>query len=91
MTEAAADPSVPPPCPTDGIAMRPSKRTMLKHDISSGQAVPVEQTFDVWRCPKCGRELPRQSWSGRGAGAPVSAASSSPDSSRSTAPMSSRA
>ncbi len=60
MTEAAADPSVPPPCPKDGIAMRPSKRTMLTHDISTGQAIPVEQTFDVWRCPMCGRELPRQ-------------------------------
>jgi hypothetical protein len=61
MAEAATDPSVPPPCPKDGIAMRPSKRTMLTHDISSGRAVPVEQTFDVWRCPACGRELPRQS------------------------------
>jgi predicted RNA-binding Zn-ribbon protein involved in translation (DUF1610 family) len=64
MTEAAADPSVPPACPKDGIAMRPSKRTMLAHDISSGQAVPVERTVDVWRCPMCGRELPRQSSGG---------------------------
>jgi predicted RNA-binding Zn-ribbon protein involved in translation (DUF1610 family) len=34
---------------------------MLTHDISTGRAIPVEQTFDVWRCPACGRELPRQS------------------------------
>ena len=61
MTEAAADPSSPPPCPKDGVTMRPSKRTMLTHDISSGHAVPVgRRPFDVWRCPMCGRELPRQ-------------------------------
>ena len=64
MTEAAPDPSVPPPCPRDGVAMRPSRRTMLAHDISSGHAVPVERTVDVWRCPMCGRELPRQSSGG---------------------------
>ena len=92
MAEAASDPSVPPPCPKDGIAMRPSKRTMLTHDISTGHAVPVEQTFDVWRCPACGRELPRQRLGCQAAaGAPVSAATSSSESSSPTAPMSSRA
>lgn len=61
MTEAATDASIPPGCPKDGIAMLPSRRTMRTHDISSGRAIPVDRTVDVWRCPACGRELPRES------------------------------
>ncbi len=51
----------PPPCPKDGIAMRPTTRVMRSHGLEGGKAVPEDKTVDVWRCPACGRELPRPS------------------------------
>ena len=51
----------PPPCPKDGIAMRATTRVMRSHGLQAGKAIPHDKTFDVWRCPACGRELPRSS------------------------------
>ena len=56
---ADATSEAPPPCPKDGITMRPTTRVMRTHDIQSGKAVPEDKTVAVWRCPACGRELPR--------------------------------
>jgi hypothetical protein len=49
----------PPACERCGARTYPSTRKMLSHDISSGQAVPREKVVDVWRCPRCSREMPR--------------------------------
>ena len=51
----------PPPCPKDGITMRPTTRVMRSHGLQGGKAIPEDKTVDVWRCPACGRELPRSS------------------------------
>ncbi|HEX2503352.1 MAG TPA: hypothetical protein VHK00_05375 [Miltoncostaeaceae bacterium] len=51
----------PPACPKDGITMRPTTRVMRSHGLQGGKAVPRDKTVDVWRCPACGRELPRPS------------------------------
>jgi predicted RNA-binding Zn-ribbon protein involved in translation (DUF1610 family) len=40
--------------------MFPSRRAMRSHDITSGQAVPLDKVVDTWRCPSCGREMPRE-------------------------------
>jgi predicted RNA-binding Zn-ribbon protein involved in translation (DUF1610 family) len=52
-------PTPPPACERCGTATYPSTRTMRTHDITSGQAVPRDTVADVWRCPRCGREMPR--------------------------------
>jgi predicted RNA-binding Zn-ribbon protein involved in translation (DUF1610 family) len=49
----------PPPCPKDGITMRPTTRVMRSHGLQAGKAIPEDKTVNVWRCPACGRELPR--------------------------------
>jgi hypothetical protein len=56
----AEDPSTPPACPADGVTMFPTTRTMRSHGLEAGKTVPYERTVTVWRCPKCGKELPRQ-------------------------------
>jgi hypothetical protein len=41
--------------------MLASKRSMRTYDmVRGGPAVPIDKTVEVWRCPACGRELPRQ-------------------------------
>jgi hypothetical protein len=32
---------------------------MRSHQIHGTQAVPQDKIVDVWRCPRCGREMPR--------------------------------
>lgn len=49
----------PPNCPVHDIAMRPTMRTMRSHGLHAGKAIPEDKTVTVWRCPVCGRELPR--------------------------------
>jgi hypothetical protein len=51
--------ATPPDCPVHGIAMRPTTRVMRSHGLEGGQAIPHDKTVNVWRCPACGRELPR--------------------------------
>lgn len=37
-----------------------STRDMRRHDIIQGKAIPRDTRFPVWRCPACGREMPRE-------------------------------
>jgi len=60
MTETETAPQTPPACPRCGVTMFPSRRAMRSHDITSGQAVPMDKVVDTWRCPSCGREMPRE-------------------------------
>jgi len=52
--------TAPPMCPRDNIVMRPTTRVMRSHGLQAGKAIPHDKTVDVWRCPLCGREEPRQ-------------------------------
>ena len=36
-------------------------RVMRSHGLQAGKAIPDDKTVNVWRCPACGRELPRSS------------------------------
>lgn len=49
----------PPPCERCGTRTYPSRRNMRTHDITTGQAVPQDTVVETWRCPSCGREMPR--------------------------------
>ncbi len=59
MTETETSQATPPPCERCGVTTYPSRRQMRTHDITSGQAVPMDKVVETWRCPACGRETPR--------------------------------
>lgn len=59
MTETETPQATPPPCERCGTRTFPSRRSMRSHDIATGQAVPQDKVVDTWRCPSCGREMPR--------------------------------
>ena len=46
MTETETAPQTPPACPRCGVTMFPSRRAMRSHDITSGQAVPLDKVVD---------------------------------------------
>lgn len=48
-----------PACERCGVRTYPSTRRMRMHQIYGGKAVPEDQVVPVWRCPSCGREMPR--------------------------------
>ena len=52
--------AAPPDCERCGARTYPSTRTMRTHDVSTGRAVARDRTYPVWRCPRCGREMPRE-------------------------------
>lgn len=59
MTETETAPSTPPACERCGTITYPSRRTMLRHRLDEGKAIPQEGYVDTWKCPRCGREEPR--------------------------------
>ena len=59
MTNEATSPTDPPACERCGGNMFATKRTMRTYDISSGQAVPHDASYPVWRCFRCAAETPR--------------------------------
>lgn len=48
-----------PDCDRCGTRTYATTRTMRTHDITTGRALPRDTTYQVWRCPSCGREAPR--------------------------------
>ena len=50
----------PPDCERCGTRTYPTKRRMRMHQIQGGQAIPQDRVVAVWRCPSCGREMPRE-------------------------------
>jgi hypothetical protein len=58
MTEIQATTPDPPACERCGTRTYPSRREMKMHQLRAGD-VPMNRTVDVWRCPSCGREMPR--------------------------------
>jgi hypothetical protein len=55
-----ATPQEAPPCERCGTRTYPTKRKMRMHQIHGGQAYPQDSVVPVWRCPSCGREMPRE-------------------------------
>jgi len=58
-TDTEAPVQEPPPCERCGVRTYPSRRAMRMHQIAGGKAIPQDQVVDTWRCPSCGREMPR--------------------------------
>lgn len=56
MTETA--PQDPPACERCGVRTYPTTREMRMHQLRAG-TIPENRKVDVWRCPSCGRETPR--------------------------------
>ena len=61
MTETDATITEPPACERCGTRTMPSRRKMKRHglDVAERRAIPQETVVDTWRCPRCGREMPR--------------------------------
>ncbi|WP_217913288.1 hypothetical protein [Miltoncostaea marina] len=61
MSETETTTAEPPACERCGTRTFPSRRKMKAHglDIAERKAIPVERVVDTWRCPRCGRETPR--------------------------------
>ena len=58
-TDTEAPAQEPPACERCGTRTYASRRQMRMHQIHGGKAIPQDQTVQVWRCPSCGREMPR--------------------------------
>ncbi len=56
ISETAAE--TPPDCERCGTRTYGTTRQMRMHQLRAG-AVPENKTVPVWRCPSCGREVPR--------------------------------
>jgi hypothetical protein len=59
MADAPSQPVGAPPCERCGVTTYPTTRQMRTHGLEAGKAIPHDKVVDVWRCPACGREMPR--------------------------------
>lgn len=61
MTDADTQttPESPPACERCGTTTFRSSRAMKSHSLAEGRAIPQHQVVETWRCPRCGRESPR--------------------------------
>jgi YgiT-type zinc finger domain-containing protein len=59
MSEPEDQTAEAPACERCGASTYATTRRMRTHDITGRQAVPRDVVAPVWRCPRCGREMPR--------------------------------